>query len=79
MIESGSSRLLALLKTPIEEKVPKGWMTARQLAQKANVSGAAMTRLLRLSIDEGKMERRDFRIPVNGGMRVVPHYKLKGL
>lgn len=77
MIESGSSRLLELLRCPVEDRVPEGWKTVEQMAKELGMSYSHTGKLLRSAMKEGKVERRMFRITIGSFARPVAHYKVK--
>lgn len=57
--------------------VPNGYLTARQWAKVEGYSLPHIHRILGGLLDDGKVVRDDFRISAGGGVRKVPHYKLK--
>jgi hypothetical protein len=73
-----ASAWAAALATPvIEDTVPPGWLTSRQLAAKLGKGESTISRLLLLAVKEGRAIKQDFRLSTGAGVRPVPHYKLK--
>lgn len=61
------------------DKIPKGFMTARQWATKENISLGHAQKLLTelVHTKNPKVERRHFLLSLDGGpRRVVAHYRL---
>ena len=68
----------AALTAPIvEDEVPPGWHTSRELSKRLCKSESRMGELLQAALAAGKCERKEFRINLNGRSRPVPHYRLK--
>jgi response regulator of citrate/malate metabolism len=67
----------ALASPIIEDTVPPGWMTARELAKKLGKADSTMGKLLNRAVAEGCAERQMFRITTGAVTRPVPHYKLR--
>jgi hypothetical protein len=73
-----ASAWAAALATPvIEDTVPFGWLTSRQLAAKLGKGESTISRLLLLAVKEGRAIKQDFRLSTGAGVRPVPHYCLK--
>ncbi len=73
-----ASAWAAALATPaIEDMVPPGWLTSRQLAAKLGKGESTISRLLLLAVKEGRAIKQDFRLSTGAGVRPVPHYCLK--
>jgi hypothetical protein len=73
-----ASAWAAALATPvIEDTVPPGWLTSRQLAEKLGKGESTISRLLLLAVKEGRAIKQDFRLSTGAGVRPVPHYCLK--
>jgi hypothetical protein len=73
-----ASAWAAALATPvIEDTVPPGWLTSRQLAAKLGKGESTISRLLLLAVKEGRAIKQDFRLSTGAGVRPVPHYCLK--
>jgi hypothetical protein len=73
-----ASAWAAALSAPIvEDTVPAGWMTARQIGQKLGKAGSTIGTLVARAVREGRAERQNFRISTGSVTRPVPHYKLK--
>lgn len=58
-----------------EDVVPKGWHTSEYLAKALKKSRTRMGEILKAALDEGKCERREFRIKAAGTVRPVFHYR----
>ena len=67
----------ALLTRAVADKVPPGWLTARELAAKLGKGESTISHQLCLAVREGRAERQQFRIVSGQVLRPVPHYKLK--
>ncbi len=68
----------AALATPvIEDTVPPGWLTSRELGIKLGKAGSTIGTLLARAVREGRAERQEFRIRTGSVTRPVPHYCLK--
>lgn len=67
----------ALASPPATDKVPPGWHTARELRKRLGKSESRLRALLQAAIERGACERKEFRVPLGGVTRPVPHYKLK--
>lgn len=61
----------------VEEKIPDGWHTSGELSRILNKSRTRMGEILKDALDNGKCERKEFRIRAAGTIRPVPHYRLK--
>jgi hypothetical protein len=67
----------ALATPTLEDAVPHGWLTARELAAKLGKAESTMNHQLCRAIRECRAERQQFRIVHGAVCRPVPHYKLK--
>jgi response regulator of citrate/malate metabolism len=67
----------ALATPALEDAVPPGWLTARELAAKLGKAESTMNHQLCRAIRQGKAERQEFRIIHGAVCRPVPHYRLK--
>jgi response regulator of citrate/malate metabolism len=67
----------ALAAPIIEDEVPPGWMTARELAKKLGKADSTMGKLLNRAVVEGRAAKQSFRITSGQVTRPVPHYRLK--
>jgi hypothetical protein len=73
-----ASAWAAALSTPtLEDAVPPGWLTARDLAAKLGKAESTMNHQLCRAVRENRAERQEFRIVSGAVCRPVPHYKLK--
>lgn len=59
------------------DKVPAGWFTVAQLADKLDRSHCNTSERVRKMVAAGKAEKKMFRIQLEEKVRPVPHYKLK--
>jgi hypothetical protein len=67
----------ALAAPAIEDTVPPGWLTSRELGAKLGKAGSTIGTLLARAVREGRAERQEFRIRTGSVTRPVPHYRLK--
>ena len=67
----------ALASPVIEDTVPPGWMTARELSKKLGKADSTMGKLLNRAVVEGRAGKQSFRITSGQVTRPVPHYRLK--
>lgn len=67
----------ALASPMAADKVPPGWITARELATKLNKGPSTIGHLLVRAVREGRAEKQSFRIQSGQVTRPVPHYRLK--
>ena len=67
----------ALTTTSAPDIVPDGWLTSRQIGKLLGKSESRTAELLVNALNEGRCERKMFRIPAAGTVRPVPHYRLK--
>jgi len=65
----------ALASSIVQNAVPPGWFTTRQLAEKLNTPLPTMGRLLSESVAAGRCEVQRFRVTTGSVTRPVPHYK----
>ena len=59
------------------DKVPDGWLTAKQIAQTTGKAASTIGMQLCRAVSQGRCERKEFRICTGSLVRPVPHYKLK--
>ena len=59
------------------DKVPPGWFTAKQIAEKTGKACSTIGTQLCRAVAEGRCERKTFRVQTGEMVRPVPHYKLK--
>ena len=59
------------------DKVPAGWMTCAELADKLGKTKDTVSGQLSVAVRAGRAEMKRFRILTNRGAYPVPHYKLK--
>jgi hypothetical protein len=67
----------ALASPMAADKVPPGWITARDLAAKLNKGPSTIGHLLVRAVREGRAEKQSFRITSGQVTRPIPHYRLK--
>ena len=61
----------------VPDKVPAGWFTVAQLADKLDRSHCNTSERVRKMVAAGKAEKKMFRIQLDERVRPVPHYRLK--
>jgi AraC-like DNA-binding protein len=61
----------------IQDEVPSGWYTIKQLSVKLGKSRSSLNRLLQDALADGRCEMRDFRVASGRLVRKVPHYHPK--
>lgn len=66
-----------LAQARIEEEVPKGWLTMKEIAKEMGKSVERASSLVRKALEEGKIETRPFKVLRSGVVRPIPHYKKK--
>ncbi len=67
----------ALKPQMITDTVPPGWFTAAQLCEKLGKPRGSMGRMLVNAVEQGRCERKMFRVNVGAFARSTPHYRLK--
>jgi hypothetical protein len=67
----------ALAAPVVVDEVPPGWVTARDLMGKLGKAESTIGKLLHRAVRDGRAERQDFRVAINGATRPIPHYRLK--
>ena len=67
----------ALASPAVQDAVPPGWFTTKQLATKLNKPLPTMGRLLAEAVAAGRCEVQKFRLTTGAVTRPVPHYRLK--
>jgi len=78
MDTSGLNELLkTILKSRNGDEIPSGWYTSEQLCKKANLKRTSMSVLLSDAMRKGTVERKKFRVTLNGRIRHVYFYKDK--
>jgi len=66
----------AALRAPaVQDVVPPGWFTTKQLADKLNRTRPTMARLLADAVAAGRCEVQKFRVSVGSFSRATPHYR----
>jgi hypothetical protein len=71
-----ASAWAAALSAPaVQDVVPPGWFTTKQLADKLNKTRPTMARLLADAVAAGRCEVQKFRINVGSFSRATPHYR----
>jgi hypothetical protein len=66
----------ALASPIIEDTVPPGWFTTRQLAKSLGKGESRMGHILCAAVLDGRAEKKNFRITSGQVTRPVPHYRL---
>ena len=66
--------ILAAANSGDADEVPEGWKTVREIAAEAGLSESHTWKRLRQLHEQGKIERRCFRICTGTTIRPVPHY-----
>lgn len=67
----------ALATEVTTDEVPSGWLTAKQIATKTGKAGSTIGTQLCRAVNEGRCERKSFRVKTGDFVRLVPHYRLK--
>ena len=57
------------------DKVPEGWLTSCQVAEKVKMSERSTRSMLTRAERAGDVEKRSYRINTSRGPRVIAHYK----
>ncbi len=65
----------ALASPAVQDAVPAGWFTTKQLADKLNKTRPTMARLLADAVAAGRCEVQKFRVSVGSFSRATPHYR----
>ena len=65
----------ALASPAVQDVVPDGWFTTKQLADKLNRTRPTMARLLADAVAAGRCEVQKFRVSVGSFSRATPHYR----
>jgi hypothetical protein len=71
-------KLCDALKVSLEETVPEGWYTMKQIAQADNLSVEQTTKKVRTMIDQGVLVSCKFKIRSGNVVRPILHYSLSG-
>lgn len=77
MSDDWIDRLQAKLADGASDEVPKGWETTRQIAKRRGLSVFRIQQQMSDFVAAGLVERKQFRIVVNGQSRPVFHYRPK--
>lgn len=67
----------ALAPRVIQDEVPSGWHTVKELSAKLGKPRSSMNRLLQDALADGRCEMQDFRVAAGRLVRKVPHYRPK--
>jgi len=59
---------------PRSDKIPSGWKTSAQWAQRWKLSIPQTSRIIRRGVKDRAIKRRVFRIRSGCGLRPIPHY-----
>ena len=57
------------------DKVPEGWLTSYQVAEKVKMSERSTRSMLTRAERAGDVEKRSYRVNTPRGPRVISHYK----
>jgi predicted transcriptional regulator len=57
------------------DEVPKGWKTARQIAEETHLSHQRVRGLIYEGVRSGKIQTRTFRVKTSTKVYPIPHYK----
>lgn len=66
-----------LAQARIEEEVPKGWLTTKEIAKEMGLGETQAGRIIRQAVADGKVDVRPFKLNRSGVVRPIPHYKKK--
>lgn len=67
----------ALAPKMVEDKIPPGWFTTKQIAKKLGKPRSSVQRDVFAAVDAGRCEVKSFRVCVGAFARATRHYKLK--
>ena len=67
----------ALAPKVVQDEVPSGWHSVKQLSAKLGRPRSSLNRLLQDALADGRCEMQDFRVAAGRLVRKVPHYRLK--
>ena len=67
----------ALATSQDPDKVPPGWLTAKQICKQVGKALSTVGGQLNRAVKEGAAERTTFRILTGSVVRPVPHYRLR--
>ena len=66
------------LATPlVEDAVPPGWHTIKQLSKQLGKPRSSLNRLINDAVAAGRCEVSSFRVVVGSFVRATPHYRLR--
>jgi DNA-binding HxlR family transcriptional regulator len=69
--------LIANTQAGNPDKVPEGFKTSSDLASELNISARSIAQKLRLLMQSGKIEKKNFRINhARRGLYLTPHYRI---
>jgi hypothetical protein len=66
----------ALLPANVD-KIPAGWLTCAELADKLGKTKDTVSGQLSVAVKAGRAEMQKFRVMTNRGVYPIPHYRLK--
>lgn len=58
------------------DAIPPGWKSANEWSEECGFKSSRARQLLAAGVAAGKVERRVFRVLMNGVPRAIPHYKV---
>jgi len=68
--------VLAAANSGDADEVPEGWKTVREISAETGLSESHTWKQLRQLHEQGKIERRRFKICTGTTIRPVPHYSI---
>jgi hypothetical protein len=66
----------ALLPANVD-KIPAGWLTCAELADKLGKTKDTVSGQLSVAVRAGRAEMQKYRVMTNRGVYPIPHYRLK--
>jgi predicted transcriptional regulator len=69
--------LTTILNSKAKDIVPPGWYSVDQMVKSSKICKSTMQNIVKQCFDDGTIERKKFRITLNGRMRHVYFYKKK--
>ncbi len=69
--------LTTILNSKAKDIVPPGWYSVDQMVKSSKICKSTMQNIVKQCFDDGTIERKKFRVTLNGRMRHVYFYKKK--
>jgi predicted transcriptional regulator len=69
--------LTTILNSKAKDIVPPGWYSVDQMVKSSKICKSTMQNIVKQCFDDGAIERKKFRVTLNGKMRHVYFYKKK--